>query len=194
MTRRSLLQTGSLTVPAERVGTSAVLGRVSVGSAVPSVTIAIPQTHKNLRIVWRGRSDYSGGLACGLYMRFNGDSSAKYDEERLQVNGTGTAASELLAQTQSNPGVLTAATATAGKAGTGSIELPGYSDTAFHKSFTATAQEFRNEATTNMFVRTIAGLWRSTAAITSITFFSQLNNLAPGTEFTIIGTQGSDPF
>jgi len=133
----------------------------------------IPQDFTSLQLEVYGRLQ-TVAAATPLTWRLNGSSSAIYDFQRQYATATTNTASNSLAQTSFNDvGTLPGTSFPAGQAAGFLIELPGYSQTSFHKSIHARAYKWPNSTTTySQYVMHITGGWRSTAAITSIDFLT----------------------
>ncbi len=121
----------------------------------------------------------------GIVMRFNSDTGTNYSDTELY--GTGSTAAS---QRRSNASFIDITRATGGdgtnKYSNGIINVQNYSNTTTYK----TALIRSNLATgTYAGVDAIAGLWRSTSAITSITILtlSSGSNLLSGSTFTLYG-------
>ncbi len=162
----------------------AVLGQVIVpaGAGVATVTFSsIPATYSQLRFSIVARCTGSGS-PYALLMRMNGDSGGSNYPQQL-INGVG--------------GTVTATGATAGYITIGNIPgaatvtpdggyvtgvLPGYARTDWYKLLFADQSK-----TIYPPVNPVTGIWTSTAAITSLTFYVASQNIAPASIFTLWG-------
>jgi hypothetical protein len=146
------------------------IATTTVASATSSVTFSsISSAYTDLVIVFSGSST---GLA-GINIQFNGDTTSLYSRTYLDGNGSAASSSRETAQ----------AAITAGLTSTGqsdsTIHIMNYANTTTYKSVLARAN------TSASLVRAVVGLWRSTAAINSITLSYPTFNV--GTTFTIYG-------
>lgn len=162
---------------------------IDAGVSLPAASITtptLPGTYKHLRVVYTARSDAAANFE-GLLLRFNSDSAANYDSQWLQAAGTGVSSSGSLGATAATLGALTAASSPAGYFGTGAIDIPAYRDTVAFKSATGPANYKFDTTATGYFVLTYAGTWKSTAAISMITFLPGAGNFIAGTRITVYG-------
>jgi hypothetical protein len=140
-----------------------LLEKISVGAAgASSVTFSgIPQTgYTDLVIKVSGRSNRSN-VVDGSVVRFNGDNtSGNYTMRRLLGDGT-SASSDTTYESLFTDG----ATATASTFGNSELYLPNYTGNAY-KSFSSDSSQETNATTA--YAGFQAGLWSSTASITSI--------------------------
>jgi hypothetical protein len=140
-----------------------LLEKISVGAAgASSVTFSgIPQTgYTDLVVKWSIRAN-SGGATNTIGVTFNGSSS---NLSGILLYGTGSATGS---QTQTTIGVDGNANgATANTFSNQEMYIPNYTSSNFKSVSTDSVQE-NNSSTA--FAELLAGLWSSTAAITSIT-------------------------
>jgi hypothetical protein len=160
------------------------LRRTVVGTATSSVTFDLTgiSGYTDLRVVINGACDTG---AANVLMRYNNDStSTLYSATWLTGDG---------------------ASATSGRNGTQNqiiLNYYGYLDTTYRTNVLVDIFQYAN---TNVFKTNISrannaangtsantGLWRNTAAITSITFVTGSNNFAVGTTFSLYGIANAD--
>lgn len=160
-----------------------LIGDTTFGSAAASFTFSsIPGTYKHLRLVAQAQSSVAAGA--GIAMRFNGDSSAIYDVEDARADNTSLSGSRLLAQTSGRIGIMSG-TNNAAAAAAIAVDIPNYAGASFHKSYVFSAQ-WRNAASNADFMHEWGGgLWRSTAAITSITVMAESGNINTNSRLTL---------
>jgi hypothetical protein len=155
--------------------TYVALDKITLGTATSTITFSsIPQTYTDLVMVFDGTAasaTYSG-------IRFNGDTGNNYSYTYLAGNGS-TAVSS---RSSNNPEMYTSTgnTVTTSQNNT-IVHIQNYSNTSTFKTAL-----IRNNSTT---VETTAavGLWRNTAAITSVTFKTPGTNFAAGSTFSLYG-------
>jgi hypothetical protein len=153
-------------------------------SAAATVTFSnIPQTYTDLVIV----SSLQGSRAiygADLNTRYNGDSGTNYSVTRLQGDGSTASSARFTNETAiNNAGSI-------GGDGSGiytpnTIHIFNYSNTSVYKTSLC-----RNSHPT-VVVQAFVGLWRSTAAITSIAFTGNGYNFNSGSTFTIYGVKAA---
>jgi len=151
------------------------IATTTLGSATASYTFSsIPATYTDLVLV----ANFSKSAAARLDMQFNGDTGSNYSYTRLNGNGTSASSDRL-----SNFGVIDAGY-TDTTISTSIIQINNYANTTTQK----TAMIRANASSLN--VGLFLGLWRSTAAINSITLGGG-NNLQTGSTFTLYGIKAA---
>jgi hypothetical protein len=170
--------------PAEVLITETVLG---AGAATFSFA-AITASYRDLRVVVRGRGT-AGAAFCRPRLQVNGDTGNNYDWQRHYATGTSTPTAEG-GGTYGGAGVafvdiglLPAGTATAGLSGVAECRIYNYRGTTFHKPMLANSYGYAAAR----FVLNGGGLWKSTAAITSITLLLDAGNYDTGTVASLYG-------
>lgn len=135
----------------------------------------IPATYQHLLVVLQARSIVAGASdSCSV--RFNNDSGANYDRQRILGAAALVTAAESLGATQGDIGQITGATGTtAGNADPIHLWVPNYARTTYKKGYLATGGISYAEATTNTQAGLFVGKWRSTAAIAGVTIFGSAN-------------------
>lgn len=146
---------------------------------------SIPGTYDDLWILLSTR------VAGGVYIvnnriRFNGDTGSNYSRTALYVYSNVSSSSRSSNGTGVLYGVEPGATATANVFGNSSIYIPQYANTNSYKQFISDTAPPNNSASDwqNEYV---AGLWRSTSAITSIRLENPSSNLAQYSTATLYG-------
>jgi hypothetical protein len=156
-------------MPAGRTYTP--LARTTVSSSVTTVTFSsIPGTYTDLVCIISGNTS-----ASDLRVRFNGDTGSNYSYTRIY--GSGTAASSDRASSQTDYFVTIGGFTDANSI----MNIQNYSNSTTYK----TAITRTNNP--GSYVGTYVGLWRSTAAITSIEYRNTGGNINPGSTFTLYG-------
>jgi hypothetical protein len=152
------------------------IATTTITSANSSVTFSsISGTYTDLVAVINGTSTGTVGIG----VRFNSDASASYGRVVLQGNGSSVSSSVESGQTYGTWGLLDVT------AGNSIIHIMNYANTTTFKNVIART----NLPSTGALVRTIIGTWRSTAAITSVTFMYSTFN--PGTTLTLYGIKAA---
>jgi hypothetical protein len=153
------------------------LATTTTASSAASVTFSsISGAYTDLVIVSNGGSSTS----TDLHIQFNGDTATNYS--RTVLSGSGTAAtstrqSSVAYYRASAQGYLN----TSFPNFVGLINIMNYSNTTTYK----TALSRTNNAGTGLDAS--VGLWRNTAAITSITLFTDVGTFTNGSTFTLYG-------
>lgn len=155
------------------------IATTTLGSATTSVTLSsIPSTYTDLVFI----ANFSNTTNTDIYMRVNGDSSSIYSATQLYGNGSSAGSTRF-----SNTGVWVLDPGASG-VGTGQanliVNIQNYANTSVYKTSISRA----NAAST--VTGAIVGLWRSTAAINSVTLFGDFN-FSAGSTFTLYGIQAA---
>ena len=149
------------------------------GITTKSLTFSsIPSTYTDLKIVCNATVN-GGSLLDGFFMRFNGDTATNYST--TAIVGTGSAASS--SRTTSSA-TMSIGTVSGSEMVNTLIDVQNYSNTSTYK----TALIRNNNA--GFATYAYAGLWRSTAAINSITLFHTNGGayyFTSGSTFTLYG-------
>lgn len=153
--------------------------RTTTSTATSSITLNdIPQTFTDLVLVCDLIADT--GLAFDTWVRFNNDSNSNYSYRSL--NGTGSAAQSFSASSQTSLAVDRQATVRTTSRVLQVVNIFNYSSNVLNKT-TLIRNAAPNDAT-----EALVGLWRSNAAITSITFSNNTSgNFASGCIFSLYG-------
>jgi hypothetical protein len=143
---------------------------------IPSLTTtfsltSIPSTYTDLIVV------IGGGTAAptGVYFSFNGDTSSNYSVTRMYGFGSGQGSGRTSNQTRAEIAGSWTATNTI------IMNFQNYSNTTTYKTIVSRGSDATDTVSTGV------ALWRSTAAINSITFTTDSTNFAVGTVITIYG-------
>jgi len=138
---------------------------VGAGGAASIDFTSIPQTYTDLLIVLSGRCNDGASVQDGVRMSINGVTT---NRSFKQLVGVGTAAT-VNGGTDDYLGNVTGGTATANSHASMNLYFPNYASTTLNKPFSQEIVPETNSSAINMFVT--AGLWSSTAAITSLSFY-----------------------
>jgi hypothetical protein len=157
------------------------IATTTLGSATNSYTFSsIPSTYTDLILVMSTQWTTAGNSDAGL--RFNGDTGSNYS--RTWLEGNGSAASSGRATNETAMYIVGYFSNTIS---TQICHIMNYSNTTTNK--TAINRESSNPANSNVAAK--VGLWRSTAAINSVTIYHASNNFATGSTFTLWGIQSA---
>lgn len=151
-----------------------------VGGAASFSFSSLPASGEILTIVVVGASE-AATAGAALSMRFNGDSGANYhDQFFVSFDGTGTAGGEDAGATAINCGALPGTSSPSGASAMIRIVIPNYRGTVFHK--TVETREGRYYGSAQAALVEGMGIWKSTAAITSIVLTLAGGDFAEGTK------------
>jgi len=147
-----------------------LISSVTVGSggAAYMEFTSIPQTYTDLNLVFSGRNTSSGDW---FSLSFNG-SSSNFTGRIIFANGAGVYSYTRNADEQ---GVIPNSSTTANTFGNGSLYIPNYTGSS-NKSYSIDSITENNATTAYMTI--LAGLWSSSAAITSIRMTISANTFA----------------
>ena len=149
-----------------------------ITSSTASVTFSsIPQTYKHLQIRYVYKP-VSGNAT--LQGRFNGDSTSAYNQHTLFGNGSSVGSNYSTGSEISQLGYANSLTS---YEGFGVIDILDYSSS----SKNTTTRTFRGRLDE---VRVASGLWRNTAAVTSIFLNTDSSTFAAGSRFSLYGIKG----
>lgn len=167
-------------------GIDKISENILVGSAASVTFSSIPSGYRGLLLQVQARGD-TAAANTSVGLRFNGDSSAIYDQQTLLSAATTVAASESINATSASLGDMAANTATAGAAGAFSVMIPNYAGTTFWKQFISGNQLATGTGTGTIHDRQFVGRWRSTAAVNQITLTPAAGNFVAGSTFVLYG-------
>jgi hypothetical protein len=157
--------------------TYSTIATTTLGSAAPSYTFSsIPSTYTDLVLIVNGSAS---STAFNAYIRFNSDTGSNYSITTLL--GTGTAAQSGRQTSATFIGIDSQAAWRSGNRTQNRVNIMNYANTTTNKTV-LTRADAPADATD-----AIVGLWRNTAAITSILVAAGGVDFATGTTFTLYG-------
>jgi hypothetical protein len=176
------------------IGVYDLLSDTTLGAPAASFDIQnISQSYKHLRLILVSRSARAAQTEDPITLIFNNDSGNNYDYVAFQFFGTdsGTATAsrdEQIAGASFRPGTQPAASSAAGAHGETTIDIANYAATVFRKGFVSHCSAKLDDASGSMRNYSCAGEWRSTAAITRVTFATaNAQNFITGSRLSIYG-------
>ena len=134
---------------------------------------SIPSTYTDLILVVNG----SGSTAMDSYIQVNGDTGANYSFTRLYGTGSAAGSDRGSSQTSMKAGNFSTSP------NANLIHFMNYSNSTTYK----TVLPRSGDAGSGSAVIGAVGLWRSTAAISSITLFVSAGTISSGAIFTLYG-------
>ena len=150
----------------------------TLGSATSSVTFSsIPSTYTDLFLVFEGTCT-SGVVGCVL--RFNSDTSTNYSYTILSGDGSSASSSRSSNQTTMQVGGMTSSSRSIMTA-----SINNYSNATTNKSVLS------RQASATLETRAYAGLWRSTAAISTILVSTSTDTFVAGSTFSLYGIKAA---
>ena len=159
------------------------IATTTLGSAAASITFSsIPATYTDLRLVGFHLGSTYGYNA----IQFNGDTGTNYSTTHIRGSGTAAASGRETNVTYIDIEVNNGSTSTI--PGLATIDIFSYAGSTFKTSLCTGSQDKNGDGSV---YRTV-GLWRSTSAITSVTFLNiGGNNFAAGTTATLYGIKNA---
>lgn len=155
------------------------IASITLGADATSVTFtSIPQTYTDLVLV--SQTANTGGAANSLAFRFNSDTGTNYSFTRMYGNGSAAASDRESNINYMGLGIVGNSAITS--AGTFINNIMNYANTTTNKTVIS-----RSSDTASTYVSEYVSLWRSTAAITSITVLLSGNSLRSGSTFNLYG-------
>jgi hypothetical protein len=152
----------------------------TIPSATANYTFSsISGTYTDLVIVVTGNST----AAADLWMQVNGDTGTNYST--TQLSGTGSSALSQRSSNRANFNVNFNAYMSTTVAANYVIQIQNYSNTTTNKTMLA------RSSNANQAVDATVGLWRNTAAITSVTLIANGSTFATGSTFTLYGIKAA---
>jgi len=148
----------------------------TLGSAAASVTFSsIPSTYTDIVLI---QNSTGAGGAGASYLRFNGDTTGVYSRTRLLGNGS---AASSYRETGANN---ISSDAPSSSNSTTIWNIMDYANT-------TTFQTVLYRDNSSAYVVAQVGLWRNTAAITSLSITADAGTFAAGSTFTLYGVKNA---
>jgi hypothetical protein len=148
-----------------------------------SITLSsIPNTYSSLQVRIIGRNNIAATDASFAQMRVNGDTGNNYAQHELWGDGASVTAGGSASISSMQYATIVRNNATSNIFGVSIIDIHDYASTTRNKTFRILTGNDRNGSG---ILALFSGLWASTSAITSLTFFP---NNAGGTQTFISGT------
>lgn len=168
------------------------IATTTLGSNQSTVTFSsISNSYTDLLIKVSARSSFTGADFDNCFVRFNGDTGTNYSDRAVyaQQNAV-TNSSSNNANRQFNAGgfVIPTAGTTASTFSNMEIYIPNYTASSSKPLSHSTS---KIDLGTNNYTVIDAGLWRNTAAISSITFTLGFENFVTGSTFYLYGIKNS---
>jgi hypothetical protein len=158
----------------------------TIGTAVGTITLSsIPQTYTDLVVV---ASVGNTLTSANMLIRFNSDTASNYSQTTLAGDGSTAASNRYSGATNISPIEREEMSDIANTYSLSIINIGNYSNTTTYKS-TLSRSSTPNSSSSGTDVQ--AGLWRSTAAITSITLLVNTGSFTVGSTFTLYGIKAA---
>jgi hypothetical protein len=121
-------------------------------------------------------------------VNYNGDTGSNYSYTRMFGDGSSTVSDRVSNNTQIDAGYFPGSNSTSGVFGICNLNIMNYSNSSTYKT---TLYRWNDAGAANAYTAAEVALWRSTAAITSITVAMASGNLLAGSTFTLYGIKGA---
>jgi hypothetical protein len=155
------------------------IATTTVSSASATVTLSsISGSYTDLILIVQGTLS-SGGTG-SINIRVNGDTGSNYSATQLDGNGSSAASYRETSQTSANLGILSGASEC-----NSIFHFQNYANNTTYKTMLARGNNGAG------YVRAAVGLWRSTAAINSISIFNPATTYAVGTTLSLYGIKAA---
>jgi hypothetical protein len=160
---------------------------VASGSSTSVTFSSIPATYKHLqvRMTMRGVAATTADII--NLLQFNGDTASNYAWHFLEGNGSALSSIAGSDVTSIRAAGFPGGSSTASSFSGAILDILDYADS--NKFKTARLLSGSNTSTARN-IRLSSGLWRSTSAISSLTFTSNNGNYASGSRFSLYGIRG----
>jgi hypothetical protein len=148
---------------------------------------SIPATFKHLQIRCIAKDTFTaGGNVQEGWLQFNSDTASNYSYHNLRGNGTAAAAGAVASNTVLDQAITIAMDSTSA-VGVAIIDILDYASTSKYK----TTRSFNGgDLNGSGYAKLSSGSWRSTSAVTSITFGGTVLAFATTTTFALYGIKG----
>lgn len=157
------------------------IATIVLGSTATSINFSsIPQTYTDLRLVWSKYQSANGNS----WVQFNDDSGGNYGLSCLSTNGNAVYAASLLNAVRIGPSVFSAPSNTNPFS---IMDIFSYTGST-NKIALSTVSGDQNGTG---WIEKVAGVWRNSAAVTSIRLTFGGNNLPVGTTATLYGIKAA---
>jgi hypothetical protein len=150
---------------------------VGAGGSSTFTFSSIPSTYTHLQV----RAFWLNSANSNNWFRLNGDTGANYAGHELGGDGSSTYATSY---TSNSDGALFAYASTSTAAGVAVIDILDYNDTNKFKTTRTLSGQDRNGSG---LIVLRSNLWRSTSAVTSLTFYSQSGSFSQYSSFALYG-------
>lgn len=158
------------------------------GSSGTITFSSIPSTYKHLQIRAIVRSQEATGQT-NYQFQINGDTAGNYAAHRVLGDGTTVSASGSASATSISIGAALATSTATGMMSATIIDILDYASTSKNKTVRILSGHDSNQTFAGR-VDLRSGLWMSTSAVTSLSFFFSGQNFSTSTQFALYGIKG----
>jgi hypothetical protein len=166
---------------------------VGSGGAANVEFTSIPATYTHLQVRIMARASNAANLN-GMKLNINGDTNANYAFHLMYGNGSNVGAEGYGSQSYGFMGNFAAANQNSNVFAVSVIDILDYANTNKYKTVRALTGDDNNDSTNYGYISLSSSLWRSTSAITSLTFdqesSSSTTNWSQYSHFALYGIKG----
>jgi len=167
------------------------IATTTLGTAAASITLSsIPATYTDLRLLFVGYSTFTSLNTGAIRLRFNSDTGANYSDTYLYGNGASATSSLDTSATSIYAGAIPDNVAGTSIVGIMTADVFSYAGSTYKTVLTTSSSDLNTGNTLSTLTRAV-GLWRNTAAITSITILAGDPNFNIGTTATLYGIKNA---
>jgi len=161
------------------------IATTTLGTAQSSVTFSSLGSYTDIVMVCNMRGGRAGTNDY-MQVRFNSDSGTNYSQTEMAGDGTSATSGRYANSTSIFGSFFPASSAPSGEFGNAILNIQNYSNATTYKTLLSRSN-YASGA-----VQAVAGLWRSTSAITSITLTTYFSStFIAGSTFTLYGIQAA---
>lgn len=183
---RTLRMNNAGTAPEWAAGLTMLSDNILGSAAASMVLSSITSNYQNLLLLIEGRSA-KAALQDGLDIRFNGDTTAVYDN--VNIYGPTVSGNSTVGDTAAYIGDIAGNNASGTRFGFCVVFIPNYINSSRNKNVYSLNSVICNTTSTDNYMMVASSMWRNAtpATITSITLFAEGGNLSTGFRCTAYG-------
>jgi hypothetical protein len=178
-------RSGMVGNPVIMPGSYESIATVTVGAGGASYIefTSIPSTYQHLQIRMLQRSDYAGTFV-GTAIRFNSDTASNYSFHLITGDGSSVSAAGYASTSDIDGPTFTGSSITSGVFGAAVVDILDYANTSKYKTARLLGG---TDANGSGAVNFWSGLWRNTAAISTIRVYPGAGNYIQNSTFALYG-------
>jgi hypothetical protein len=158
----------------------------TLGSDQASISFSSFAGYTDVILVASTRSTHSANGP--ITIRFNGDTGSNYSYTRLYGSGSAASSDRFTNASSIDFGFMPGTNSTSGIFGISTLHLQNYANTTTNKT---SLVRWNTEGSVTAYTAAVVGLWRNTAAITSMSIAYTTGNILTGSTFTLYGIKAA---
>jgi hypothetical protein len=158
----------------------------TLGSDQASISFSSFAGYTDVILVASTRSSHSANGP--ITIRFNGDTGSNYSYTRLYGSGSAASSDRFSNSTSIDFGFMPGTNSTSGIFGISTVHIQNYSNSTTNKTV---LNRWNTDGSATPFTAAVVGLWRNTAAITSMSIAYTTGNILTGSTFTLYGIKAA---